>query len=156
MSELIKLSYRGIGGFVVLLLVFIFGVVGFALAVSGGLITALCWTPLAFPEVIDYSNVEIWGRAVSDPVFITGILLLIGLILLAVGFFFLALAFTIGKASFIVDKELSQAVDRAFGTPRERRDDRIYQLERLAALRDRSVITPEEFEQEKAKIMEQQ
>ena len=47
------------------------------------------------------------------------------------------------------DRELRAYVQEAAGTPASTAD----QLAKLADLRDRGVITPEEFEREKARIM---
>ena len=152
-SGLVKLAYRGLAGFFVILFLFVFGVTGFALSLAGGLAIALCWVPIAFPELLDAEIIWAGSAPVTDPALASLLILIVGLVLLAVGFFFLAITFVIGKAAIIVDKELSSSVDKAFAT--SRRDDRISRLERLAALRDRGMITPEEFEQEKAIILAQ-
>ena len=151
-SGLIKLAYRGVAGFFVLLFMFVFGVVGFALGLAGGLVTALCWIPLAFPEILNEVNIGIVinGQGTSDPVFASLLLLLTGLILLAVGFFFIALTYMIGKGAIIVDKELAGFVDNAFSGSGK---DRLSRLERLASLRDRGFLTDEEFEHEKGLIL---
>ena len=47
-GTLIKLAYRGIAGFFVLLFMFITGVLGFTFSLAGGLITVLCWVPIAW------------------------------------------------------------------------------------------------------------
>lgn len=151
-SGLIKLAYRGIAGFFVLLIMFVFGVTGFALSLAGGLITALSWVPMAFPELLEREIIWAGTSPVTDPVLASLLLLFAGLILLAVGFLLLAVTFVIGKAAIVVDKELSHSIDRAFASAGR---DRISRLERLAALRDRGVITPEEFKQEKANILGQ-
>ncbi len=129
------------------------GVTGFALSLAGGLITALCWVPIAFPELLENEIIMAGSTTITDPALASLILLVVGLILLAVGFLLLAVTFLIGKAAIVVDKELSRTVDKAFAT--SGRSDRISRLERLAALLDRGVITPEEFEREKALIMDQ-
>lgn len=151
-SGLIKLAYRGVAGFFVLLFMFIFGAVGIALGFAGGLVTALCWIPLAYPEILTEVPIMVIGnQSVTDPVIASLALLIAGLILLAVGFFFLAITYVIGKGAVIVDKELANIVDGAFSGK-----DRIARLERLAALRDSGVLTDKEFEREKALILESQ
>lgn len=129
---------------------FVFGVTGFALSLAGGLATALCWVPIAFPDLLDAEIIWAGSAPVTDPALASLLILIVGLVLLAVGFFLLAITFVIGKAAIVVDKELSSSIDRAFATSG---GDRISRLERLAALRDRGVITPEEFEREKAIIL---
>lgn len=154
-SGLVKLAYRGIAGFFVVLIMFVLGVTGFALSFAGGLIIALCWVPMAFPELIEGEIImQSWAGSapITDPALVSLILLVVGLTLLAVGFLLLAITFIMGKAAIVVDKELSRSIDRAFASSGS---DRISRLERLAALRDRGVITPEEFEQEKALIIGQ-
>jgi hypothetical protein len=149
-SGLIKLAYRGVAGFFVLLFMFVFGVVGVALGFSGGLVTALSWIPLAYPEILTQFPVLMIGeQSITDPFLASLVLLIAGLILLAVGFLFLALTYMIGKGAIIVDKELASIVDNAFSGK-----DRVARLERLAALRDRGVLTEKEFEKEKARILE--
>ncbi|MFX1538648.1 MAG: SHOCT domain-containing protein [Promethearchaeota archaeon] len=149
-SGLIKLAYRGVAGFFVLLFMFVFGVVGIALGFSGGLVTALSWIPLAYPEILtQFPIIMVGEQSITDPVLASLVVLIVGLILLAVGFFFLELTYMIGKGAIIVDKELASIVDNAFSGK-----DRVTRLERLAALRDRGVLTEKEFEREKALILE--
>ncbi len=150
-SGLVKLAYRGVAGFFVFLFMFIFGVVGFALGMAGGIVTALCWIPLAFPEILNEVNiVVIGGQGTSDPAIASLALLIAGLVLLAVGFFFLAMTYMIGKGAIIVDKELAGIVDNAFSGSGK---DRLARLERLASLRDRGFLTDKEFEHEKELIL---
>ena len=151
-SGLIKLAYRGVAGFFVLLFLFIFGAMGVAFGFSGGLVTALSWIPLAYPEILTQFPVLMMGeQSVTDPVLASLIMLIVGLILLAVGFLFIAITYMIGKGAIIVDKELAGIVDNAFSGK-----DRITRLERLAALRNSDVLTEKEFEREKAMILESQ
>ncbi|MFX0123429.1 MAG: SHOCT domain-containing protein [Candidatus Hodarchaeota archaeon] len=151
-SGLIKLAYRGIAGFFVLLLMFIFGVVGIALGFAGGLVTALSWLPLAYPEILtEFPIIVVGEQSVTEPAIAFLALLITGLILLAVGFLLLAITYMIGKGAVIVDKELASIVDSAFSGSGK---DRIARLERLAALRDRGVLTEKEFEREKESILE--
>lgn len=148
-SGLVKLAYRGFAGFFVVLMMFVFGVVGVSLALSGGLITALSWIPLAYPELLDNVDIFVIGSrslTSADAGLATVALLVAGLILLAVGFVFLVITFVIGKAAIVVDKEVAQIVDKAF-IPSNK--DRLSRLERLASLRDKGVLTDEEFQREK-------
>ena len=101
-SGLVKLAYRGLAGFFVVLLMFVFGVVGVSLALAGGLVTALCWIPLAYPELLDNVNIMVICSnylTSADAGLATVALLAVGLILLAVGFLFLAITYIIGKES---------------------------------------------------------
>jgi hypothetical protein len=153
-SGLVKLAYRGLAGFLVVLIMFVFGVTGLAMSFAGGLVLALCWVPLAYPEILNVVDIfEVNSTVVTDPVLASLALLIAGLVLLAVGFLLLALTYVIGKGSIIIDKELSRFVDSAFATSNK---DRISRLERLASLRERDILTEEEFEQEKALILDQQ
>ena len=103
-SGLIKLAYRGVAGFFVLLLMFIFGAVGVALGFAGGLVTALSWIPLAYPEILtEFPIIVIGEQSVTDPVIASLALLIAGLVLLAVGFLFLAITYMIGKGAGVAE-----------------------------------------------------
>ncbi len=151
-SGLIKLAYRGFAGFFVILIMFIFGTVGISLALAGGLMVALCWIPIAYPEILESLPVTVGNVVLSsaDAGFATVVIFVVGLVLLAVGFFFLAITFIIGKAAIVVDKEVAQVVDRAF-VPAQK--DRLSQLERLAALRNQGILTDDEFQREKELLL---
>ncbi|MHA1978059.1 MAG: SHOCT domain-containing protein [Candidatus Hodarchaeales archaeon] len=148
-SGLIKLAYRGVAGFVVLLLMFVVGVTGTVLSFAGGIIIAISWIPLAYPEILTEVPILVIGtQGTTSPLIATAGLLLAGIVLMAIGFLFLVFTYFLGKGAIQVDKQLSSAVDRTFsGT------DRISKLERLAALRERGIITDSEFEQEKERIL---
>jgi len=153
-SGLVKLAYRGVAGFFVVLFLFTFGVVGIALSFAGGLVTALCWLPMAYPELLTNVDIIVVGsQSVTDPVIASVALFLAGLILLGAGFFSLAITYVMGKGAIIVDKEVAGIVDKAFAGSGK---DRLSRLERLAALRDRGVLTDKEFELEKELILEQE
>ncbi len=148
-SGLVKLAYRGFAGFFVVLLMFVFGVTGISLALAGGLVTALCWVPLAYPEILDNFSVVMVGSTSltsADAGLATLALLITGIILLAVGFLLLAITFIIGKAAIVVDKEVAHLVDRAFIPSK---GDRLSQLERLSSLRGQGGLAEDEFLREK-------
>ena len=149
-ASIIKLGYRGIGGFFVGMFLFTLGVTGGALAFSGGVILALCWIPLVYPEIVEYGTVEGTGAQflIDNPELLTPLLIVIGIILVGVGFFLLLLTYSLGKGAIIVDKEISTAIDRNF-----RSKDRLSQLERLANLKERDVLTQEQFESERTRIL---
>ena len=152
-SGLVKLAYRGFAGFFVVLMMFIFGVVGASLALAGGLTVALSWIPLAYPELLDNMDMVMVGSrslTSADAGLATLALFIVGLILLAVGFLFLVMTFVIGKAAIVVDKEVAQIVDRAFISSNK---DRISRLERLASLREQGVLTEDEFQREKELLL---
>ena len=152
-GTLIKLAYRGIAGFFVLLFMFITGVLGFTFSLAGGLITVLCWVPIAFPEVLSAIPMTVNNNQaifINNPELAAVVLLAIGIIFLMLGFFFLFLTFVIGKGSIIVDRELSHMVDRTFIPSGS---TRVAQLEKLGDLLERGLITRAEFEEEKALIL---
>ena len=147
LGTLIKLAYRGIAGFVAFLLLFTLGITGGALSFAGGLVTALSWLPLAFPELAAYAFViDGEGIFVNNPELAAVVMFIVGLVLLAVGFMLLALTYFFGKAVLVVDKEISQMVDKTFVSTA---NDRISKLERLALLHERGLLSDEEFEREK-------
>lgn len=160
MSELIKAGYRGIGGFFIVIFVFTFGVTGIALLFAGATVLALSWLPLAFPEILDEGQMQVGnGTAVEDPVLAFVILLLVAAILLGLGGAFSAGAFSIGKGALYLDRGLSQAVDKSVPSIREitasRSSDRISRLERLGELRDKGLLSEEEFDREKTHILKE-
>ncbi len=151
-SGLIKLAYRGVAGFFVLLFLFVFGVIGVAFSFSGGLIIALSWIPMVYPEILaEFSILVIGSQSVTDPVLATLALLVVGVVLLAVGFIFVVITALIGKGAIIIDKEIATVVEKAFDSGK----DRISSLERLAVLRDKGVLTEKEFMLEKELILSQ-
>ncbi len=152
-GTLIKLAYRGVAGFFVLLFLFTLGVIGGALSFAGGLVTALSWLPLAFPELLTYMVVDSKPIFIDTPELATLALFVTGIVLLAVGFLFLTLTYLLGKAAIVVDKELSHVVDKMFVSSGR---DRISNLERLASLRERGILTDEEFEKEKRLLIDDQ
>ncbi|MHA1995435.1 MAG: SHOCT domain-containing protein [Candidatus Hodarchaeales archaeon] len=149
-ASLIKLGYRGIAGFFVGLFLFTLGVTGGALAFSGGVILALSWVPAVYPEIVEYGTIEGTGAQflIDNPELLTPLLIVIGLILVGVGFLLLLLTYTLGKGAIIVDKEISSVIDRNF-----RSKDRLTQLERLASLKERGILTEEQFEAERIRIL---
>ena len=150
-SGLVKLAYRGLAGFFVVMFLFIFATVGVSLSLAGGLLVALCWIPLAYPEILEAEIITVGvPLTTADAGLAVLVIFLAGLILLVVGFFFLAITYAIAKAAIIVDKEVAQLVDKAF-IPSNK--DRLSRLERLAALRDQGVLTDEEFQREKGLLL---
>jgi len=126
MSEIIKVGYRGIGGFFVIIFIFTFGVVGIALLGAGAGVLAFSWVPLAFPEAVHLEESESpW----NDPVFASLAMLLVAVILIPLGAAFAAIAFYIAKGAIYLDRSLSQAVDKSVPSVREitagRSSDRI-------------------------------
>ncbi|MFX0114446.1 MAG: SHOCT domain-containing protein [Candidatus Hodarchaeota archaeon] len=160
MSEVVKTAYRGIGGFFIVIFIFSFGVTGFALLLSGAVVLAISWVPLAFPEVLEEGTWQMGsGSGIEDPILASSILVFVALLLIALGGLFSALAFYIGKGAIYLDRGLSRAVDKSFPSIREltasRSSDRIARLERLGELRDKGILTEEEFKREKAHILKE-
>ncbi|MHA1977044.1 MAG: SHOCT domain-containing protein [Candidatus Hodarchaeales archaeon] len=149
-ASIIKLGYRGIAGFFVGLFIFTLGVTGVALAFAGGVVLALSWIPLVYPEIVEYGTIEGIGAQflIDNPELVTPLLIVIGIILVGVGFLLLLLTYTLGKGAIIVDKEISSAIDRNFSSK-----DRLSQLERLANLKERGILTEEQFEAERTRIL---
>ncbi|MFX0115289.1 MAG: SHOCT domain-containing protein [Candidatus Hodarchaeota archaeon] len=160
MSELIKVGYRGLGGFFIIIFIFTFGVTGFALLIAGAAVLAFSWIPLAFPEILDDGMMQVGnGTTVEDPFTAFAILLLVAAILLALGGAFSAAAFYTGKGALYLDRGLSHAVDKSVPSIREiaasKSSDRISRLERLGELRNQGILNEEEFQREKAYILKE-
>ncbi|MHA2365963.1 MAG: hypothetical protein ACXAC7_18540, partial [Candidatus Hodarchaeales archaeon] len=108
MSEIIKIAYRSIGGFFAILFMFVFGVVGISLIVSGSVVVAAAIYVVINPKVIDGSDIS-WGsreltEADAGTAFL--VLLFVAVVILIIGALFISLTTLIGKASLELDKEL--------------------------------------------------
>ena len=78
--------------------------------------------------------------------------LVVAIVLFVIGGLFTALTFLIAKVSLAIDRELEKMVDANVGGYR---DDKISKLERLGNLKDRGVLSEQEFQKEKAKLLQQ-
>ena len=147
---LVKLAYRGIVGFILVILLFTFGIVGIALSFVGGLAIALCWLPLAFPDLLNNIDVIIIaGQPTNDPLIVTIGFFIAGCILLLFGFVLIFITYWMAKTALIIDQEVSDVIDRVFSSQK----NRVSQLERLANLYERGLLSDQEFQAEKSRIL---
>ena len=167
MSEVLKLSYRGIGGFVLLTLIFTFAVTSLALLISGIAVIALSVYIQISPDILQTITVTLFTTRITDAVTASLLTFFSGILLILVGSVFLALTNFIWKYSLRLDKSLSKYVD--LNVPKtsallEKRkgdqipvqpQDKLSKLERLASLKQQGILTESEFLQEKQLILKE-
>jgi len=158
MSELVKLAYRSIGGFFAVLLMFIFGATGSVLIFAGaGFVVGAVYMVIN-PQIIDTLSItriefgQINTLTSADVGLAVFAFLVVTVVLFVIGSLFIASIFQIAKVSFAIDRELEKMVDANVGGSR---DDKISKLERLGNLKDRGVLSEQEFQKEKAKLLQQ-
>ncbi|MHA1976233.1 MAG: SHOCT domain-containing protein [Candidatus Hodarchaeales archaeon] len=149
-TNVVKILVRGTVGLLVLWCMLLLGLTGFTFTLAGGLVTALSWIPMVYPEIAQL-RVYIDGVYVLvDPAIVVLLLAFIGIVFLTLGIAFIALTVTIGKKAVTWDKKIIAYMDRTL-IPSS--DNRLAQLERLAGLYDRGFISEEEFQQEKENLL---
>ncbi|OLS26802.1 MAG: hypothetical protein HeimC3_06940 [Candidatus Heimdallarchaeota archaeon LC_3] len=155
MSELVKLAYRGFGGFIAVVLIFSFSVTAFALFMSGiGVIFGAIYV-LIDPGVLDTISFNFLGSRLDDASIAALLLVVATMILFLVASFFVGLVLLIWKSALKLDEELGKIVDKTIPSIEGGKPDKISQLERLGALRSQGVLSEEEFNKEKAKILQE-
>ncbi|MCK5614339.1 hypothetical protein KAR91_71395, partial [Candidatus Pacearchaeota archaeon] len=105
-TNVVKLLVRGMVGLLVLWVMLLLGVTGFSLALAGGLVTALSWIPIVYPELAQLSVYIDGVNVLVKPAIIVVLLIFIGVVLLTLGFAFIALTVTIGKKAVVWDKKI--------------------------------------------------
>lgn len=160
MSEVLKVSYRSIGGFFALIFMFVFLMTGFSLFLAGIVLMVIVVVILLQPDLLADFPIKIGANyRVLDPVTAIALLSIIFVILIALGTAFVLLAIYTGKGAMVLDRNLSQMVDKNVPRMKDLRNnkklDRLSQLERLTSLHERGALTNAEYEQEKALILKQ-
>ena len=167
MSEILKVSYRGLGGFIVLTLIFAFAVTSLALLISGIAVIALSIYIVINPEILQTITVNFFTSKITDPGTASILVFLAGILVILLGSFFLALTNGIWHYSLKIDRGLSNYFDSTVPRtgeliervkrPNEITDpqDKISKLERLAKLKEQGILSDSEFEQEKQLILKQ-
>ncbi|MHA1989446.1 MAG: SHOCT domain-containing protein [Candidatus Hodarchaeales archaeon] len=156
MSELVKLAYRGFGGFIAVVLMFSFGVTAFALFMAGvGVIIGAVYV-LINPTIINDWNFNFAGSHITDPLIISLTLLFVTILLFALASLFVGLVLLIGKSALALDQELGKIVDKSIPPLATTiKGDKYHQLERLGNLKQQGIITEDEFNKEKAKLLQE-
>lgn len=155
MSEIIKLGYRSLGGFIAVIFCFAFGVSAITLYFVGAGILALAIFIQLDSSLLETLNVQALGAPITDPTMAAIILIIGAIIVFVVASVFVGLIFLIIKSVGRIDQELSKVVDRNITPIQGLRADKISQLERITKLREKGTLSDSEFEKEKAKIMQQ-
>ena len=162
MSEVLKVSYRGIGGLISLSLLFAFGFTSLMLFIVGALCLTMAVIVILNPSVLGDVTFISFGAKVVDPTAAFIILILAGFLLILLGGMFLALTTYLSKAVFALDKEIAVYVDRNVPSTgkvidklKNHPNDKISKLERLTILKEKNVLTEAEFLQEKQLILKE-
>ena len=170
MSEVLKISYRGFGGFLLLSLIFTFATASFAFLVSGVAIIALAIYILINPAFLEVVPVMFISTRITSPLIASALSMVLGIIIILLGSGFLALTNGLWNYGLKLDKGLSRYVDTkvpktgellervkktTVNHDNEHPRDKISKLERLARLREQGVLTQSEFEQEKQMILKE-
>lgn len=148
--QILKLVLRGLVGLIALYFVLILGLIGSAISLVGGLAILLCWLPLAYPDIVK-TAFPINGELVTnDPIITVALIFIIGIICLSVGLVVLALDVALGKKAIYFDSALNRYIsEKLAGTSRVR----LSRLEKLGELYEKDVISKQEFDQEKSRIL---
>lgn len=165
MSEVIKLTYRGFGGFIALMLIFTFAVASFAFFISGVAVIALAVYILIDPSILQSINVMFFTQRITDATFGSAISFVLGIFIILLGALFLALTSLIWKYSVKLNAGLTSYVDsnvpktstlvHRARNPSSEPTDKISKLERLAKLKEQGILTEQEFLQEKQLILKE-
>ncbi|MFW9779957.1 MAG: hypothetical protein ACFFE8_13965 [Candidatus Heimdallarchaeota archaeon] len=111
MSEPVKYTYRGLGGFFVFLFLSVLVIIGGGLLVLGTIVLIISWAPVSFPDFLDAFRIFFLGRRIVDPNFAVMLIFITGLTLVSVGIITLGFAFYVYRAAQVVEQDLAQAVD---------------------------------------------
>ena len=167
MSEVLKITYRGFGGFILLTLIFAFAVTSLALLISGIAVIALSIYIQISPSILDTITVNLLTTRITNASTASLLLFFTGILIILLGSGFLALTNFIWNYSLRLDRNLSKYVDSNIPKTAdllERRkgnqvlttpNDKISKLERLAILKEQGVLTETEFLQEKQLILKE-
>ena len=169
MSEVIKIAYRGFGGFILFTLILTFAVTSLALLISGIAVVALSIYVLISPDILQTLSVSFFSGKITEPMTASIILFLSGILITLIGSVFLALTNIIWNYSLKIDKGLASyfdskvpktgvLIDRMRNQPATTTlnpTDKISKLERLAKLKEQGILTENEFLQEKQLILKE-
>ena len=169
MSEVIKIAYRGFGGFILFTFILTFAVTSLALLISGIAVIALSIYVLINPDILQTFSVSFFSGRITDPTTASIIVFFSGILIILLGSGFLALTNIIWNYSLKIDKGLASffdskvpktgvLIDRMKGQPATHTInpvDKISKLERLAKLKEQGILTENEFQQEKQLILKE-
>jgi hypothetical protein len=151
--QIFKILVRGFVGLLALYFVMVLGLLGAAISLMGGLVIILCWLPLAYPDIIRTTFPVNGVLITNDPIITVALMVFIGIVCLLVGFVFLALAVALGKRAIHFDTRLEKYMtDKLVNSSR----NRIARLEKLGELYENKIITKQEFELEKSRVIQDQ
>ena len=155
MSELVKLAYRGFGGFITVTFIFAFSVTAFALFISSIATIFGAVYVLIDPGILDNVSINFLGERTIEASTASLLLISATIILFVLASFFVGLVLLIGKSALKIDQELGKFVDKTIPSLDGGRTDKYSQLERIGTLRSQGVLSEDEFNKEKAKILQE-
>ncbi|MFX0183930.1 MAG: hypothetical protein ACFE95_12675 [Candidatus Hodarchaeota archaeon] len=111
MSEPIKYTYRGLGGFLVIIAALLLGIIGVALVVVGVIITILSWFPVLSPEFLSTYQIFFLGERITDPSYAFMLFFVTGLTLIALGTIILGFIAYFYRFAQVIDQDIFDTVD---------------------------------------------
>jgi hypothetical protein len=111
MSEPIKYTYRGLGGFLVIITVLVLAMIGVASIVVGVIITIFSWFPLLSSEFLNTNQIFFLGERITDPSYAFMLFFITGLTLIAVGTIFLGFTAYFYRFAQVIDQDISDTVE---------------------------------------------
>lgn len=165
MSELVKISYRSFGGFLLLAFVFLFAASSFVFLIGGLSIIGLSFFILVDSRILETIPVMFITTRITDPIIGFLYSLLIGIITTLLGFGFYILTVKLWNYSLRLDRGLSRYIDSKLpkasffknqskkSSAQLEQQDKLSKLERLTKLKEQGTVTEAEFEQEKQLIL---
>lgn len=151
--QILKLLVRGFVGLIALYFVLILGLMGSAISLVGIIAILFCWLPFVYPDIIR-TTFPVNGELVTnDPIITVALIVLIGIVCLSVGYVSLKLSIALGKKAISFDSTLDTYMSEKI--TKYSSNARIRRLEKLGTLYENKVITEQEFEQEKARILQE-
>ena len=141
-----------------------FGVTSFGFFIAGAFSIVFGILILINPNILAEITVNMFTSRVTDPNIAFFSLFVVGIIIIIFGALFLVLTSSILKWAGIADKKLAVFVDK--NVPKTGKvlekvkghsepTDKLSKLERLANLKERGILTEEEFQQEKRLVLKE-
>ena len=160
MSEVVKIGYRGFGGFLGFSFLISFAIASLAFFVTGALMIAFSIFVVMEPSILQDISLNVFHTRIYDVGTAFGLIIFVGLLMILLGGVFLALTSYLAKTMFALDRELSLYVDKkvpktgeVIDKLKDQKTDKLSELERLARLKESGVLSEEEFQQEKRLIL---
>lgn len=119
MSEPIKYSIRGLGGFFVIIIFIVLAAMGFLLGVIGVIIVIFSWFPIFDPEFLVTYRITFLNERITDPNFAFILFFITGLTLIAVSLIFFGFTYYFFRFAQLMDQDMTETVDMSFPSVRK-------------------------------------